>query len=406
VSAATLAAVLLAPIAARAHFIWATIENGQVRFALLENPNEKPDVRFESYVARMTTALALDAPRDGARTANLASAQKSARAETTVGVKERNGVSYLLRYRARAAADLASAGLPTKGAATDVTVTQDGATMVITALQDGWPCPETEVTLHWPGGEASATTNLAGTARLPWPKLEQSGFVGVRAKIIEGVPGESEGKKFAETHHWTTLSFPVSVPLSTSQTLRKALSGNHEIIGRAAFNRTLFSGAITRQQAELHLQHRALILTEVDRILRSTPALQSVYGEPQRACVAYLSSDLKAHGIALPTPESVSPPIRDLLEELRTQDAYFALGVWHVFYGGTVNGGRMIGVRLEKVLGVALTHYSKTDGYREYLLGIDRLDSPVVREALARGAQAAYRHLTASMNDEIFSVGD
>lgn len=41
---------LVAQVSAQAHFIWATVEGGQVRFALLEDVNEAPDAKFAKYV--------------------------------------------------------------------------------------------------------------------------------------------------------------------------------------------------------------------------------------------------------------------------------------------------------------------------------------------------------------------
>jgi hypothetical protein len=317
-------------------------------------------------------------------------------------------VSYLLRYRARAAAALSHAEIQMPGAPTDITARRDGETLVVTAWQGGWPCPATEVTLHWPGGgQAQATTDLAGRATFTYPKLTRSGFIGVRARVVEGVQGEQEGKKYTEVHHWTTLSFPVSVPLSTSQTLRKALSDNHDVIGRAAFNTTLFSGTITRQQAELHLRQRALILSEVDRILRTAPTLSSVYGPAQKASLEYLRRDLSALGLGVLPADEAGEGVRELLEELRESEVrgpYFALGVWHVFYGGTVHGGRVIGERLERVLGVALTHYRKTDGYAEYIAAVDAIAVPDLGQELLLGGQTTYRRLLIAMNARVFQA--
>jgi hypothetical protein len=48
-----LAALFGAALQARAHAVWATIENGQVYFALKEGSNGKPEARFAPYVATL-----------------------------------------------------------------------------------------------------------------------------------------------------------------------------------------------------------------------------------------------------------------------------------------------------------------------------------------------------------------
>ncbi|MGC4044206.1 MAG: hypothetical protein QM758_10445 [Armatimonas sp.] len=64
---AALVALAAVPSVAHAHFIWATIDEGKVRFALLEDPFETPDERFGKYVAKLTTKLPLGEIAGGAR---------------------------------------------------------------------------------------------------------------------------------------------------------------------------------------------------------------------------------------------------------------------------------------------------------------------------------------------------
>ena len=195
---AALIATALTPSVAQAHFIWATIENGQVRFALLENPAEKPDAKFGMYVEGLKTSLALGSVTEGARFCALPTGKALAFADATVGVKNREGVEYLLLYHAKAAASLEDAGKASDAPA-EALASREGDELVVNVRQGGWPVPETEVTLHVPGSEEqkTATTDLKGEARFAFPKPRKAGFVGLRAKIVEEQPGTAEGKKYA-----------------------------------------------------------------------------------------------------------------------------------------------------------------------------------------------------------------
>jgi hypothetical protein len=104
--------------AARAHFIWATVEGGQARFALLEDIAGAPNPQFEKYVSGITPvcggkAITPGSVRDGARYAALPAGANVVTGESAVGVKERGGETYLLIYHAKGAATLAAADAPT-----------------------------------------------------------------------------------------------------------------------------------------------------------------------------------------------------------------------------------------------------------------------------------------------------
>jgi heme oxygenase len=402
------AMVTLAPRTAHAHFIWGMIENGQARFALLEEPSQKPDARFESYVARLKSTLTLETPVGGACVGRLPADRKTAFASTVVGVKERAGVTYLLSYEAKGAQDMGSAATVTPSAPTEVLAQRDGDMLVTTVLQEGWPAPATEVTIHWPGGDmALGTTDLAGKARFAWPKRLIGGFLGIRAKVVEEAPGKHEGKSFTERHHWSSLTVPLSAPAadsSLSSSLRQAFRGQHEVVSGAAFNVTLFSGKLTRAQLETHLHQRALVHAEMDRILAGSAV---PYGAAQQELLTYLRADLAAMGSGWPTAEQARPRTEAFLQELREserQGPYFALGVHHVYYGGTTNGGRMIGKKIAETLGIALDYYGKSGGYPDYLRGVDALTAPEARAEMLRGGQAAYRYIIDSMNESVFQM--
>ena len=407
------AAALTVPRTAHAHFIWATMEGGQVRFALLENPAESPNPQFGKYVEPLQTSLTLGALTEGARYAAYAPGTKRVSARSLVGVKSREGVDYLLLYHPSAAVSLEAA--KEKGeksekneGSVELRAWRDGESLVVQAWSDGWLVPGAEVTAHWPGSELapSATTDLKGEVRFAWPGKLSGGFVGVRAKVVEEIGGELEGKKYTQKHHWATLTFPSGVAEPLSRRLSGAFRKNHEIVAGSAFNVTLFQGQLTRAQAILHFQQRALIHNEVHRILtEADPALNLPYGPAQKAPLTLLFSDLIAMGSGWPTEAQARPLTRTFLDELRESQKrgpYFALGVHHVYYGGTTNGGRMIGQKLTPTVGFTPTYYAQSGGYLDYLREVDKITTPEAQAKLLRGGQAAYRYILASMNEKVF----
>lgn len=403
-----LVATLAVPRTAQAHFVWATLQpNGQVRFALLENPAEAPNPQFGKYVEALKTPLTLGALIGGARYAVCPSGTKRVAAQATVGVKNREGVDYLLLYHPSGAASLEAAKEKGEGSV-ELRAWREGDTFIVQVWHDGWLVPGVEVTAHWPGSELapSANTDIKGEARFPWPGKLTSGFVGVRAKVVEETAGEYEGKKFTQKHHWATLTFPSGVQESLTRRLSSAFRKNHEVVAGSAFNVTLFQGQLTRQQAEIHLQQRALIHDEVHRILNGAdPALGLPYGPAQKALLPLLKSDLVAMGSGWPTEAKARPLTEAFLEEIRAsekQGPYFALGVFHVYYGGTTNGGRAIGQKMTQAVGFSPTYYSQSGGYLDYLREVDKISSPEAQAELLRGGQAAYRYILASMNEKVF----
>lgn len=404
-------AALAVPYTAHAHFIWATMEGGkqggQVRFALLESPAESPNPQFSKYVEPLQTNLTLGAPKDGARYALYAPGAKRVSAQATVGVKSREGVDYLLLYHPSAAASL-EAAKEKSTESIELRAWRDGESLVVQVWSDGWLVPGTEVTAHWPGSELapSATTDLKGEAHFTWPSKLPHGFVGVRAKVVEEASGTLEGKNYTQKHHWATLTFPTGVEEPLSRRLSSAFRKNHEIVAGSAFNVTLFQGQLTKAQALVHLQQRALVHNEVHRILtEADPALHLPYGPAQKAPLSLLFSDLIALGSGWPTEAQARPLTQEFLAELRESQRrgpYFALGVHHVYYGGTTNGGRMIGQKLGQTIGFSPTYYAQSGGYPDYLREVDKIVEPAAQAELLRGGQAAYRYILASMNEKIF----
>lgn len=215
---ATLASVVaLAAMqtAAHAHFIWATVQNNQVRFALLEDITEAPSAKFEKYVSGLTPhcgkkKLTLGDAKEGARYAPLAAGQTVAVVDSIIGAKEREGEAYLLVYHAKGAATLAAAGTDAKEPV-ELLAHRDGQSLVITLHQNHKTVANNEVWVQWPGDEtpSSVKTDAQGNAKVDWPTASKSGFVGIRAMASETKSGELEGNKYASVHHWATLTFPL-----------------------------------------------------------------------------------------------------------------------------------------------------------------------------------------------------
>lgn len=424
---AALVAVAAAQTAVRAHFVWATVENGQARFALLENAGEAPQPQFEKYVANLSPrcdgkTLTLGAPKDGARYAvlptGLAAGQGVVVAESVVGARERDGgQTYLLVYNPKGAASLAAAGTLTKAPA-ELLAHRDGETLVVSVRQNEWPVPQSEVWVQWPGDEApsSVQTDLKGEARVPWPaesaQRRRGGFVGIRAMVKEAKTGEAGGKRYAWLHRWATLTFPAPQSATAerpfSQVLRASYANNHEVVSEAAFNKTLFAGALTKAQLEIHLQQRALVHNEVHRILNGVdPAKGIPYGPAQKNVLVLLLADLVAMGSGWPTEAQARPLTRAFLQQIRDSQSwgpYFALGVQHVYFGGITNGGRMIGAKIGETTGFTPTYYAKSDGYQEYLANVNKITDPEARKEMIRGGQAVYRYIIASSNEDVFTA--
>jgi hypothetical protein len=415
-AAAALATLAALPGVARAHYVWATVENGQVRFALLESTSGAPSPQFAKYVTALssaragTKALPLGEVKDGARFAALPAGQDVVTAESVVGPRERDGASYLLVYDVKGAASLTAAGTLLQAPA-EVLARKEGGELVLSVRQEGWPVPQGEVWVEWPGADApvSAATDIKGEARIPWPASVRAGFVGVRALVKDPTAGDAEGKKYAAVHRWATLTFPVQAsqedkPLS--RVLREAFGKNHEIVADSAFNQAVFEGRLTRPQLEIHLQQRALVHQEVDRILSAAPAALHVpYGPAQKNVLALMSQDLTALGSGLPTEAQARPLTRAFLQEIRDSEAkgpFFALGVHHVYYGGITNGGRMIGAKIGEVVGLTPAYYEKSDGYPEYVAEVNKITDPAARAEMVRGGLAAYRYIIASSNEDVF----
>jgi hypothetical protein len=206
--------------AAHADYIWATVENGQVRFALMEYAGGTPNPSYASYVAGISPAsdgkaLAAGTPKEGAYYAAMPKGKNVVTAEKIVGVRERNGETYLLVYTAKGATSLAAAKTMTKAPA-EVTARRDGDNLVVSVFQNGKPVAASEVWVQWTDDTdpVSVKTNDKGEVATPWSKAasDKGGFISIRAKVNETKSGELEGKTYPLIRRWATLAFPLAVP--------------------------------------------------------------------------------------------------------------------------------------------------------------------------------------------------
>ena len=211
-----------------------------------------------------------------------------------------------------------------------------------------------------------------------------------------------------------TLPFAYAQQTGTGQDkpftriLRESYGVNHEVVSEAAFNKTLFSGALTKAQLEVHLQQRALVHNEVHRVLNAAaPSLKVPYAQNQKNVLVFLFNDLISMGSGWPTEPQARPLTKAFLEEIRESEKkgpYFALGVHHIYYGGITNGGRQIGRMIEEQVKVKTTYYLQSDGYPEYLPEINKITDPEARKEMIRGGQAAYKYIIASSNEDVFKT--
>lgn len=214
---AAIVAVVAIPSVAQAHFIWATIDDGQVRFALLEDPFSAPDERFGKYVAKLTTKLPLGEITGGARSCALPKETRVALADTVLGVMAREAAGGLVVYHAKAVVGREDAARPS-GAAVELLASQVGNELIVTALRNGVGVPDSEVIIHLSGTEEKplGVTDAKGIARFALPANAPAGRIGLRAKIVEKKSGEDDGKKYTEIHHWATLTLPAGHQRNTS----------------------------------------------------------------------------------------------------------------------------------------------------------------------------------------------
>lgn len=402
----------LAPSLASAHFLWATFDSQtkMVGVGLLERPGEDPLPLGEMANRVRPSSKSLTLKPDG-------NWMRGSVKDNAVGVSLDYGVLdrreegrglFWLCYYAKAAKDAAAAqkkiGLPVE---LILGKTKDGRRNV-TALSAGKPAPMADIAVELAGGKppVEGKTGPDGTFVLP----ASTGPIAIRVLVTDPARGTREGKAYDLARSYSTLTVGSFALKSGAQPLtaqiRAAFGDDHDIVGRTAFIETLMAGKLTRPQLEDHLQQRALIHELLDRVLSGPPANQPVpYQDEQRQVLSLLRQDMKSMGTAWPA-ESVSWPLtKGILNDIREsakKSPYFALGVFHVYYGGITHGGRDIGAMINTTLKIDLTYYRKSDGYAAYARKIDEITDPEAQKEVIRGGVAAYRYIIAVNDTEVF----
>ncbi|RYG24041.1 DUF3386 family protein [bacterium] len=187
-----------------------------------------------------------------------------------------------------------------------------------------------------------------------------------------------------------------------SKLLSASFGDNHEVVSRTPFIEAVLGEKLTKPQLLLHLRQRELVHRALDGVLSSAAV---PYGDAQKEVLALLDKDIAALESTAPSAGEARPLTKEFLQAIeasRAEGPYFALGVFHVYYGGITNGGRHIGAMMAKQVGVEPSYYLKSDGYREYLAKVNLISDPIARSEMIRGGQAAYRYIIASNREPEF----
>ena len=397
------------PSSSQAHFLWASLDPATkaVAIGLQEVPGQDPlplGARAVQVTAWVQSGKTVPLKPD-------TNWLKGSPSDNCVGVSLDYGVIdrrdggrgvFWLKYYAKGATTLGASQsilrLPVELTAIKAT---DGRP-IITVLKDGRPASGGEVVVEAADGKTAfeGKTGSDGTVTLP----VFSGPIEVRALLTDHVAGTHDGKPYDLVRSYSTLTVrnPSVEPLS--RLLRDSFGNMHEEASDTAFINTVMAGSLTKPQLEAHLQQRALVHEAVDRVLEKAHVSPLPYGNSQREVISLLRKDLQSIGSSWPSRSMTWPLTQRLLDDIRHSGPYFALGVFHVYYGGITHGGRDIGLTIGKQLNVALTYYEKSGGYEEYSSGVDAITDPMAEQEMIRGADEAYRYIIAINNSEMFKA--
>ena len=258
-SLAVLLVLCLVASSAKAHFIWAEIkpaggEKSQARFYFGEAP-EPGEAHLIGKIAqtkawvRTTDAAATDlkvvAGADEKAPALVApcaaAAPASLEATCDYGVYER-GPGVLLQYYAKSlSGDWAASGDKLTRAeklALDIIPELSGDQLRLQVLYQGKPAAASEVVVIDPAGKSNslktdADGKVAAGTTVP-------GNYAIRAGYIEPQKsGEREGKKYAQTWHYTTLTMALPAAAPSKDAVAKEISAS-ELLTRARAGRSLW----------------------------------------------------------------------------------------------------------------------------------------------------------------------
>lgn len=413
---AALGAIAL-PSVSRAHFLWASLDAStkKVSIGLQENPTQAP----VPLGARVANVKAFDKKAPSVTLAGEGNWLKGSTTEGVVGVALDYGVLdrsdqgrgiFWLNYFAKAAASPAASqvklGLPV-----ELTFAKTATKSVITVLEKGRPVMGAVVVIEEPDGTVAFEGKTApdGTIAIPASK----GALAVRALVEKSVKGSHDGKAYDLIRNYSTLtiqgeaSAPTAPkPKAFTRVLSESFGDNHDVVGNTAFVRTLMDGKITQEQVAHHFQQRALIHEACEKvILAADPSKTAAYGDQQKEVLTLLKADMAKMGVGWPAREEAWPLTKKLIEEIEASEKegpYFALGIFHVYFGGITHGGRDIGAIIGKTIKFDPTYYLKSDGYRPYAVKVNEITDPAARKEMLRGGKEAYKYIIASNDDPKF----
>ena len=391
-----LLSALALPAVVPAHYLWATLDPDAktVSVALQEIPGDEP-VPLAERAAKVKGIPGLKG--EGAWL-------KAPVAGDAVGVGLDYGVldrraagrgKFWLRYYAKAAATPEASkkriGLPVELSASKGA---DGR-MVVTVRHEGKPAAGADVVVEGPVGKNTfeGKTDADGTVALP----AADGALAVRALVTE----QKKGDGYDLVRTYSTLT--VAAPKAFSRVLHDSFGRNHDVVSHSGFIETVMAGKLTKARLTDHLRERVYVHEALDAILGASPAVP--YGPEQRNVLALLRANLAELGAGEGKPWPLTRGFVDEIKASAQRGPYFALGVFHVYYGGITNGGRDIGAMIADQTGFAPTYYLKSDGYRDYAAKLNAtVSDPEARKEAIRGGQAAYRYIIAINNDPAFKA--
>lgn len=206
---AILAIATVAP--AQAHFLWAYPDKSgnQCHLQFCESPGDSILPMMASLAPKITfvSSNCQTIRNTDNRLVVTHTPGRPDGATLLYGVLDREG-DFLLYYYAKAARNWAEAGqhafdpgTPEKATFEIVAVREDSK-VKLTALFNGKPVQAQFVYNPAPGEEAELQNNPDGTV---WVEPKANAPLAVRARHIEPIAGELEGKKYNETRHYATL---------------------------------------------------------------------------------------------------------------------------------------------------------------------------------------------------------
>ncbi len=211
-------ALLFTPGIASAHFLWLTVEptaspRSEARIHAFLNETPDPGgpqfLKFVKDVAPSVDGQALPVATaeetvDSTWEGKLPAAID---AERNLGVKTKDGKAYRLYYTARAQTEAAAEDAKEGSDKLRVRVIKKGDRKLLQVLFDGKPVAKARIKIY-PNGSDVDSKELAaddqGTASIDGLA---EGKTAIWANWTEPKPGEVDGKPFAETRYYATLTF-------------------------------------------------------------------------------------------------------------------------------------------------------------------------------------------------------